>query len=194
MPQQDMTPQDSLAVISKMIEEARHRYEDNGLIFMVWGIAIALASAIQFYLMWIDMDSVSGLAYFGLIMPGIYTGFYYSRKPKVRTSNPISRIMKLVWFALGLNLFILGFGFFFTLGYNLIPVILLLQGIGLILSGAAIRSPAFLASGIGTQLAGYAAFFIAPQYQPLVMTAVALFALFAPGYNLYQQKKRKKHV
>lgn len=193
MTDQEFSPQDSLAVISNMIREARQRYEENGVIFMLWGVSIALVAAAQFYLMYIGMESASGIPYMALILTGIYTGYYYRKTPVRKGSNPISRIMKLVWSALGINLFILGFGFFFKLGYNLIPIIMIIQGFGLILSGSAIRSNVFLGAGILTQVAGYLGFFLAPLYQPLLLVGMGIFALFIPGYALYVDKK-KKHV
>jgi hypothetical protein len=190
MEEQKLSPQDSLAIISQMIREARQRYEENGVIFMLWGISIALVAGAQFYLMLTDMASISGIPYFALILTGIYTGYYYRKTPVRSGSNPLSRIMKIVWFALGMNLFILGFGFFFKLGYNLIPIILIIQGIGLILSGAAIRSQVFLLAGILTQVAGYIGFFIDPAYQPLLLIGVGIFGLFLPGYRLFRSKKK----
>lgn len=191
MTEQDFSPQDSLAVISSMIREARQRYEENGVIFMLWGISIALVAAAQFYLMYIDMAGASGIPYLALILTGIYTGYYYRKVPVRKGSNPISRIMKLVWSALGINLFILGFGFFFKLGYNLIPIIMIIQGFGLILSGAAIRSRTFLGAGVLTQVGGYLGFFLAPLFQPLLLAGMGIFALFVPGYTLYRNKQKQ---
>jgi len=191
MTDRDFSPQDSLAVISNMIREARQRYEENGAIFMVWGVSIALVAAAQFYLMYLEMESASGIPYMALILTGIYTGYYYRKVPVRKGSNPISRIMKLVWSALGINLFILGFGFFFKLGYNLIPIIMIIQGFGLILSGAAIRSNIFLGAGILTQVVGYLGFFLAPLYQPLLLVVMGIFALFIPGYTLYRNKQKQ---
>mgnify|MGYP006266184757 CR=1 FL=1 len=189
MAKDEFTPQDSLAIISNMIQEARQRYEENGVIFMLWGISIAIVAAVQFYLMYIDLPEISGMIYIALVLPGIYTGYYYRNTPTRKGSNPISRIMKIVWTALGLNLFALGFGFYFTLGLNLIPVILIILGTGLILSGSAIRSRLFVLAGVLTQVAGYIAFFVDPVYQPLVLSTVGVFTLFLPGYSLYRKKE-----
>lgn len=191
----NISPQESLSIITGIIQEARQRYEENGLVFMVWGISIALVASAQFYLMWDKLESISGFPYLALILPGIFTGIYYSRKGKgsPKRANPISRIMKFVWLALALNLFILGFGFFFKLGYNIIPVIMILQGLGLILSGSAIRNRIFLGAGVLTQVLAYVGFFTAPLYQPLLLAGMGIFALFIPGYALYRAKKQN-HV
>lgn len=190
MKEPEFSPRDSLAVITQMIEEARSRYEDNGIIFLVWGVFIAIVGAAHFILNMQDREPIGGMVYFALILPGIYTGIYYSRLPNRPGNNPISRIMKWVWFAIGVNLFIIGFGFFFKLGYNLTPVILLFQGIGLLLTGSALGNRKFLGAGILTQLLGYAAFFIPPLYQPLTLFIVGLVGLTFPGYGLFIQKKR----
>ncbi|NRB63860.1 MAG: hypothetical protein HRU40_12685 [Saprospiraceae bacterium] len=193
MNETEFSPHDSLAVITKMIEEARYRYQDNGVAFILWGISLALVGIIHFVLNMMNLPALGGIVYTLLIVPGILTGVYYSRIPKSKGSNVLSRIMKWIWIAITINLFILGFGFFFKLGYNLTPVMLIIQGFGLLLSGYALGNRYLLGAGIFTQALGYVAFFLPNTFQPLVFVAVGIVALLLPGLDL-NRKKKKNHV
>jgi hypothetical protein len=45
---ENLEPKDSLAIISAIISERQQKYEQNGLVFIFWGILIAV-SGIKFY-------------------------------------------------------------------------------------------------------------------------------------------------
>ncbi len=93
-----------------------------------------------------------------------------------------------------LNVFILGFLLPGILKQQLIPVILILLGIGTIVTAGAIKSRLILYSGIIINLAGLACFRLEWIYQPLLLGIVSVVALLIPGIILMVEHKKRQNV
>ena len=190
--QKELTPKESLDMIREVISESRNRMEENGFIYIFWGILIALASFGQYYLLTQCMYEVNYYPYFILPLGGVFTFFYYARKEK-RPSNHIGRSISVLWIVLGLNMFALGFSYGLMLDKELIPVLLILLGIGIAFSGRLIQSSILMGAGIITNLLGLVCFFLPQMQHSLVMGIVAIVGVALPGFYLRNQHN-KNHV
>ena len=190
--QEELTPKESLDMIREIISESRSRLEEDGFIYIFWGILIALASFGQYYLLTQGMYEVNYYPYFILPLGGVYTYFYYSRKEN-RPTNHIGKSISVLWIVLGLNMFALGFSYGMMLDTELVPVLLILLGIGIAVSGRLIQSTFLTGAGVVPNLLGLVCFFLPQMQHSLVMGIVAIVGVALPGFYLRNQH-RKNHV
>ena len=163
-----LTPEESLLLISKTIEETKNRFAANGFLFLFWGILIFFVSLSQFVLTKLELNKIVYIENFtirnwpvllyplGAIITGIYVKKTYKKLPKTILGN-ISEAMS--WL-LGANYMILGFFFGETLGGHLIPVFLIIYAFWCIINGVSIGFKPLIIGGILLNLFGFAAFHI----------------------------------
>ncbi len=183
MTTQEMTPEKSIKLISQVINEAKSKFEENGAMYIMWGVLVALASLAQFALLKHEYYSISYYPYFLLPLGAIVCLIYYYKKEKAKT-NQISTIISVVWTIVGLNIMILGFLFGYHLKTFLIPFILLLLGIGYVITGRAIRSKLIIFSGILINISGFVCFTLEWINHSLLMGIVSLLFVLIPGIVL----------
>lgn len=192
MSTQPLTPNESIELIQQAIKNAKERFEENGVMFMFWGLLVGMASFIQYYLIAIDQAEVSWYPY--LILPvGSVFSFFYKAKEERKVHNPLGNISATLWIGISINLFLLAFAFYPMLLGNLVPIILILLALGMLVSGSIIRSRLLIFSGIGINIAAYSCFFLSWEFHPLVNGIIAIFAVFLPGL-LFFIKQKKQHV
>jgi len=189
-----LSPEKSFELITKIITQARNKFEENGFIYMFWGILTAIASIGQFILLKNEYYDINWYPYLLMPIGAIYTGFYFSKKQIKHRQNQISKIISALWIVLSINMMVLGFLFGGNLKENLIPIILILQSIGAIVSGTSMKSKLLLYSGIFIGLSAFLGFYLEWIYQPLLMGIVSIVAVLIPGILLMVQHKRKESV
>ena len=189
-----LSPEKSLELITQVITQARNKFEENGFIYMFWGVLIAITSISQFILLKNEYYSISWYPYLLMPIGAIYSTIYYSKKKGKSKENLISKIVTALWIVLSINMMILGFLFGNNLKENLIPIILILLSIGTIVSGTSIKSKLLLYSGVFIGLSAFLGFYLEWIYQPLLMGIVSVIAILIPGIILMVQHKRKENV
>lgn len=195
MSQQPMTPRESLDVISQIITEAKQRQEENGLVYIFWGLLIAVVSIASFILQYKEMYNLVFIPYLILPFGGIWSYFYYRNKGKTAGNNMVGSILSIIWTIASANMMILGFFYSGELGPHLTPIILILLGSALAVSGIALKYRPLLFAGLFGNLAGLGAFLLEPLYHPLVMAIVSIVSVLLPGILLRQaDQRRKAHV
>ena len=193
MENQNLTPEKSFEIINQVINEAKTRFEENGFIYAFWGLLGTVAALGQFILLKNGYYNINYYPYFVMPLGAIYTGYYYYKKERSR-QNQISRMVSFSWAAVVLNIFIIGFLLVGILKQNTIPIILILVGIGTIVSAGAIKNKLTLYSGVVINLAGLACFGLKWIYQPLLLGIVFAVAILIPGIILMVQRKRRQNV
>jgi hypothetical protein len=189
----ELTPEKSFEIITDVINEARNRFEENGFIYVFWGILVTIASLGQFFLLKAGHEHISYYPYFLMPLGAIYTGYYFSKRKK-GNMNIIGRINSAAWITLASNMIILGFVFGSFLRENLDPVILILMAAGIIISGVSLKSKLLVYSGIFINLSAFVCFKLPWEYHSVLMAVVALVAIFIPGIILMVKHNRSRNV
>jgi len=187
-----MTPEQSLALITDVIQEARERHEESGAVYMYWGLIVALAAGVQFGLIQSGQANLSFVPWLLMPVAAIASYFLFHRHQAERNTNLVGILIRNLWLTIGINLMVLGFFLWEPLGIGLVPVILILLGISLSLSGAALRYKPLFWAGIGTNVAGVMGFWLPYEYQPLLLMGVNLLAVALPGAMMYRAHQRRK--
>jgi hypothetical protein len=192
-----LTPEESLLLITKTIEETKQRFKENGHIFILWGAITFIVFSSQYILVLLGLYKLFDIIWTTILFPigAIYT-FIYVRKNLKKKNLPntiIGRIVGTMGWAMFLNLMILGLLFRQQLGDALGPIFLVILALFIIVTGASIKFKPLLIGGILLNLIGLGSFFFSRDYHGLSMMLGALVGLIIPGI-LLNRADRKEHV
>ncbi|GAB5550434.1 MAG: hypothetical protein Sapg2KO_00250 [Saprospiraceae bacterium] len=188
--EKELNPLESLEIIKRTIEEAKGRFQDNGWMYIFWGTIIVICATGQFILQ----------SYYPMYAPLIWlltiAGFiqnmvYFARKAKQgkRSKNVISTILKAIGFSVGINISILGFGFWPYYNVAFVPTVIIFLSLYTIIIGRAIEFKQMFNIGVLVNILSFGMFFVDLKYQPLGLAAAAILLLLIPGLLLNRMKK-----
>ena len=189
MQEESFSPEQSLALIAQVIKEAKSKFEENGVIYSMWGAILGFAALLQYGLLKNGQEEISYYGYFIVPLGALISWYYYARKKSVR-KNQVSTNISITWGVVSLNLMILGFFFNFVLQEHLTPLMLILMGIGTTISGGLIRSRLILLSGVLLNISGFVCFQLNWLEHPLVLGISAILFILVPGLLLMIKHKR----
>jgi uncharacterized membrane protein (UPF0136 family) len=189
--EEHFSPQQSLALITQVIQQAKQKVERDDTVYMFWGLLIAVAALGQYFMLQVPtMRAYSFLPYCLMPVGSLLTWWYYSKKAGSNTNNLLQNTLKKLWVVISINLYILGFVLFGVLGAKLIPIILLLLGMGFFITAWTVQSAPLQFSGLLMNIVGLVAFYVPLDSQPLCLAGVAFVGGFlVGGYLRYQKQK-----
>jgi len=188
-----LTAKESLELITQIIEETKSRFEENGFIYVFWGILIACISSAQFVLLYYEYYAINWYPYMLVPFGLFFSIFYYAKKRKqVKVRNQIDSIIYKTWVSVTLNMVVLGFVFAPALAENLSPIILILLSIGMLVSAISLKSRPLFISSIFINVSAIVCFNIDWMYQPLALGAAALLGVSIPGFIMMRNYKKRK--
>ncbi len=109
MEENKMTEQESLQLISQMINKAKNSYLDSGIGPILWGTVISVCSLVTFFQIKYGFDLPFDIWLLTLIaiVPQIFIAVKQSRLRKVKGYD--HKIIDYVWFCFGISIFLLIF-------------------------------------------------------------------------------------
>lgn len=185
-----MKNEESLQLIQRMINTAKENIEDDSFYFLLWGWFVFIACILHFVLLKTIPD-MQGIGWM-ILMPlgGIISMVYGIRQEKKqRVKSYIDDLMKYVLISFLVSLFTVLF-FMKTLGLSTYPLVMLIYGIWLFISGGALKFRPLIIGGIINWLLGITAFFFAFEMQLLILALAVLLGYIIPGHLL----KRKFEI
>ena len=192
-----LTPEQSLLLISKTIEETKQRFAENGHIIILWGVLTFIVFFSQY------MFSITGLyKHFDIIwttalfpLGAIYT-FVYAWKAEHKNNLPktlLSRVIGTMGWTMGLNLLVLGVLFGQQLGNAHAPVFIILLALPMIVMGASIQFKPLFIGGLLLNVIGFCTFYLDREYHGFSLMLGSVVGLIIPGI-LLNNARRKHHV
>lgn len=186
--EETLTGQQSMEIISRMISTVRNEIQDDSFFYLIWGWLVLAASLSNYALMAMNYE-LSFLPW-AILMPigGIATMIYgrqQEKKQKVKTY--MDDVMKYVLIAFLVSLFVVLF-FQSQLGLATYPMVMMVYGMWLFISGGAIRFRPLIMGGVVNWLLGIAAFFFEFPQQLLILALAVFLGYIIPGHML-----RSKH-
>lgn len=174
---------ESIQIIRSMIETTRYQIYQDRIFYFLWGYATLLAAGTHYVLAYVLVWQNPAMAW--LLMP-IASGFHLflvgKRKHRVRTATFAGRLMLGIWGGLFLAILGLMVGGF-TIGFHVVyPCFLLLYGVGCFASGTSLQFRYLVWGGVGSILLGTIAFFVAFQYQLLLLMAGIVVSYILPAH------------
>ena len=191
-----LTPEESLLLITKTIEETKKRFEENGHIIILWGVLTFTVFFSQYIFSLTGLYKKFDIIWTVILFPlGMIYTFIYIRKTVNKKNLPrtlLSRVIETMGWAMGLNFLILGFLFRQQLGDAMAPVFIILLALSMIVTGASIKFKPLFIGGILLNLIGLGSFLVSREYQGFSMMLGSVVGLIIPGILL--NKTRKENV
>jgi hypothetical protein len=181
----EMTEQQSLQIIQRMILEAKRTLKDDGSLYLLWGWAVLLSAVAHFALLEFSDFGHPYVVWGSMPIVGIVYGFLISKKARAtQVATYIHEFMLFQWGGFIITLVIL-FGFMPQMGFeNGYPVVILLIGLSHFVSGGVLKfKPLIFGAALCWPIAIVA--FLSPfKYQLLLLGLAVIFSNILPGYWL----------
>jgi len=188
---ENLTEQESLHVIMNMIQAAKTGFHDNSFYFLLWGWLVFVASISHYTLLMMEKEYAAAawmLMPLGAVITMVYS-YRQSRERHVRTY--VQEFIRYVLIAFLVCLCIV-LVFQSKLGLNTYPMVMLVYGIWLFISGGAIRFKPLMAGGIINWMFAICALFVDFKMQLLFLATAVLLGYIIPGYLL--KRKYRQNV
>lgn len=97
--EKEMTPDQSLKIITGMIGNARQKVQANGFYLILWGCLISLAHIASYIMIQIDMTEYQGIAWMVCVGIGVISSMLYGIlvERKKTTGTLLDQIYGFVW-------------------------------------------------------------------------------------------------
>jgi hypothetical protein len=187
----ELTPQESLLLISSMIESTKSSISDKSHFFLLWGWATMVGCLLQYFLLAIVHYPRHYYAWFvtpvALLLHVIFI-YKYERNEKVKTF--ISEANSYVWVIIGFSYMALAF-VFVKIGWQYcFPFYILLYGIGTYISGSLLNFKPMKIGGAVCLVLVVVAPYLDYPVQILLAALAILISYIIPGHLLRAQYRR----
>ncbi len=194
--------QESLHLITQMINKAKCDFIETGISALMWGSIVTFCALVQFASYYVAIPWANGiwiLTFFAVI-PQIIISFRENKKKKFKTHNEDA--MGGIWIAFGISMFLLNFYVsslhvpYDKLQTNVL--FLIIYGIPTFSTGFARRFTPMLVGGISCWVFAIISLYVAYPYTMLLVAGGAQLAWFIPGLILQRRylkaKRGQQHV
>lgn len=187
-----MNSEESILLIQRMINTAKENLEDKSFYFLLWGWLVFAACLINFILINISfgMKEIGWVVLMplGAIISSIYS---YRQGKKQRVQSYIGDIMKYVLIAFMVSLFFVIL-FMNKLGLASYPMVMLIYGIWLFISGGALKFRPLIIGGIINWILAVVSLFVLFEEQLIILAFAVLLGYIFPGHMLRLKYKKRK--
>jgi hypothetical protein len=179
---------ESLRIIEQMIHKVKSDVRDESFMYLLWGWLVLAAAAINYILQFVVMFDKPWLPWPVLMgMGGIVSMIYGARESKrEKVKTYVSQFLGYLVIAFLVGLFTV-LGFMWKLKLNCYPMILVMYGIWLFVSGGALQFRPLVIGGIINWGFAIASFFVVFQYQLIMLGVAVLLGYIIPGHMLRSQ-------
>ena len=189
-----LTPEQSLLLITKTIEETKERFKENGHILVFWGILMLIVIGSQFILSLLELYKFTMYPVYLYPFGGVYMIYIWIKEKKQNMPKTIiGNILGNLGWIFGMNLMIMGFFFSGKLGDAMAPVFLILFALFINVCGLSIKFKPLIIGGVLVNLIGLGSFFLDRDYHGFSMMLGAVVGLIIPGI-LLNYARRKENV
>jgi hypothetical protein len=186
---QTLTTEQSLEIITKMINQAKGNVKRSSIYLILWGLTIAVANLGVFILMWQDYPRPY-LVWLVTIPAWIATIYIsYKQSKSAMVTSHLDRINAFLWYSYGVVIFaIVIFGF--KINYQLNPVILLFSAVPAFVSGTIIKFRPLAIGGVLFAIFGVICFLAQGPWQYLIGAIAVTTGHLVPGLMLRTKSNR----
>lgn len=188
--EKNMTYEESLNTIQRMITTAKENLEDDSFYFLLWGWLVFAACTVNYILLFFA-PHIQGIGWLVLMPLGAVISMLYGYKQdKIqRTQSYIDDVMKYVMISFLVSLCVVLF-FQGKLGLATYPMVMLVYGMWLFVSGGALKFRPMIAGGIINWILGIVSFFFPFEQQLMILALAVLLGYIIPGHMLKNKFKK----
>jgi hypothetical protein len=188
----NLTPEQSLLLITKTIEDTKERFKENGHVLVFWGVLILIVVGSQLILSLLELYKFTMYpVYLYPLVGGVYMIYIWIKeKNKNMPKTIIGNILGNVGWIIGMNLMIMGFFCSGQLGEAMGPVFIILLSLMSIVCGLSINFKPLTIGGLILNLIGLGSFFLDRDYHGFSMMLGAVVGLIIPGVLLNYARRK----
>lgn len=188
-----MTEEESLSIISGMINRAKNRFSETGTLYLLWGWVILVCCIVQFVSLKYFNYQKGYQVWFLTWLAVIYQFIYLAKRVKnEKVKTYTDEIIGFVWFTFMICGVLMVFILIQLKAYESInPLILVLYGMPTFLSGIILKFKPLIVGGICCWVLAIASPFVTYQYQLLLLASAVIAAWIIPGYLLRAKFKKE---
>ena len=196
MEEKQLTEQESLELITSMINKAKCEYRESGISALMWGSVVtfcSLASVAGYYFQWQWAKYVWFLTFIAVI-PQVVISIRDNKKSKYKSYNEDA--MGGIWISFGISIFILSYCTSTQKIDHAVSLFLILYGIPTFATGFARKFTPMVVGGIACWVSAIISIYTSFPQAMLLTAASAQLAWFIPGLILRRRytKAKKQHV
>lgn len=189
-----MTENESILLITSMINKAKNRYSENGFLYLLWGWLIFVCCMIQFVSIHFFNYTKVYYAWYSTWALFIYQLYYMNKNKKTRkvrmyTGEIIGSIWLVFIITYALLVYIL---VYIKAPAGISPAILTIFGMPTFLSGIILKFKPLIIGGICCWILAFISPFANYDYQYLLMAIAVFAAWIIPGHLLNRNFKKEK--
>jgi hypothetical protein len=188
----DLSAEQSLQLITSMIQSTRQSLQDSSIYFLIWGWGVLLACVIQYSLK-VGMNSpyhpMAWLVLVVVFVAQILIGFKRMKKRSARTFVEDANIY--LWTAVGLGYFI-SFLIFGQIGWDYcFSFYILFYGIGTYVSGKLIQFKPLFIGGLLCFPIAVATVYVSYDMRIIMLGVAILISYIIPGHLLRMNHQKQ---
>jgi hypothetical protein len=186
--------EDGLKTIYSMIASTRNTIGENYRFYLLWGYLVALACSVEYILL--QVVHYERHYYVWPVLMGfgmIVTGVLALRRQKAGTHRSfIGNIMSYLWGGWLVSfLLIIYFAVHLNNHIIILPLTMVMYGMGVFVSGGVINYRPLIIGGIISWLTALIAFYQPYTLQLLLMTVTVIVSYIIPGHMLRIESKKQ---
>lgn len=184
-----MDAEQSLQIISTMIDKARFNFRRGSFYFILWGTLLIGAGVSEFVLRSVLQTHLAFVGWpIAGILGGIASSVYGARSSKLEAVTHLDRVYSSLWFIYFITLIILIIS---MVNQQIDPgaYIMIITGLPTALTGYILRFKPLLIGGILFWVLGITSFFLPEEYRSLVFSFAILVGYLIPGLMMKYQKR-----
>jgi len=189
MEQEKLKVEESLNIISEMVNSTKYNLSEDRGIYLMWGYAVAILAIIHYVLQFQLKINEAYYVWLGMPILGIINMIYFARKKRNKGARTyIERALSYIWLAF---LFVLlsVIAISSQIGWSgVYPVFMFMYGMATISTAGIIKFKPLAIGGIVSIIVGIFAAFLAFEYQLLLLAVAIICSFVIPGHLLKNTK------
>lgn len=188
-----MTETESMELITSMINKAKNRFSETGILYIYWGWLILICCLVQFIALYFFNNQNAYYIWYVTWLAPIYQIIYLSRKRKKRKAKTYTdEITGFVWLVFIICTTLLVFILIHLKAYSGInPAVLVMYGMPTVLSGVILKFNPLKIGGVCCWILAILAVLVTYESQLLLIATAVIVAWIIPGYLLKVKFKRE---
>ena len=193
MEEKELSNEESLKLINRMIYEAKGYFYESGISALIYGFSILICSLLAY----MQSRQIINLPFFSfcLLIPVFFiqawVQFKEEKKKKAKTFT--DEAIDYVWTGFFLSVIAALSGVFVGAGYFIITIILFLTAFATFLTGAIAKFKYNIAAGIICLLMAAVSFFIQNENIYFFLMAASILVWIIPGFMMRIYFKKQQH-